>query len=318
MQTQRPKLTILIPAFNEEACLPRVFEEINHAIVSLPCDVEVLLIDNASTDRTGMLAEDFCKKDSRWKYIRFSRNFTVEISLAAGFRYATGDAMMTVYSDLQDPPDKIPDFVAKWLEGYDVVYGTRTRRPGDPAWRNFLIKIAYRIIRWMSDCDLPVDAGDFCLVSRRVRDALVRMDEQNRYTRGLVHWVGFKRCAISYERRPRAGGDSKAPFFSIAAFMLTAITSFSVKPLRMFTLLGTGIIGITVVLMILYIIGRFTQNPPRGITTTLVLLLANLGLMSMGFGILGEYIGRIYTESKKRPLWVIEKSLNIKLDEHVG
>jgi glycosyltransferase involved in cell wall biosynthesis len=310
-----PKVTfsIIVPAYNEEQCLPRVFQEITASMENVDCNYEVIIIDNASTDRTGEISKSFCQKDSRWKYIRFSRNFGAEISLAAGFTYAQGDAMITVYSDLQDPPDKIPEFISKWREGYDVVYGVRTKRPGDPAWRNFCVKIAYRLIRFFSECDLPLDAGDFRLITRRVRDVLVQMDERNRYIRGMIHWVGFKKCAIQYERRPRFAGESKGPFWSIVGFLITAITSFSVKPLRMFTIFGACVMAVTILATILQVfLWLFAQTVP-GLTTTFILLLANLGVMSLGFGVLGEYVGRTYTETKRRPLWVVDRTINVEV-----
>jgi len=311
MEAKRRKLSVIVPVLNEEACLPRLFEELTAVLPPLACDYEVLLIDNASTDRTQQLCEEFCSRDRRWKYLRFSRNFTAEISLAAGFHYATGDAAITIYSDLQDPPDKIPEFVVKWFEGYDIVYGVQTRRPGDASWRNACVKIAYRLIRWLSDYDLPVDAGDFRLITRRVRDALVRMEERNRYSRGLIHWIGFKQCAIPYERRPRFAGRSKGPFWETVGYLLTAITSFSTKPLRLFTLLGGVALATASLLTAIYVAGWMFGAPIPGLTSTLVLLLANLGLMSLGFGVLGEYIGRIYTETKRRPLWILDKTVNL-------
>jgi len=311
----RKLLTILVPAYNEEECLPRAYEEISAVARTLPVEHEVLVIDNASEDRTGEIAEELCRRDRRWRYLRLSRNFTVEGSLAAGFRYAQGDAIITCYSDLQDPPGRIPDFVAKWLEGHDVVYGVRSRRPGDPAWRNLLVKIAYRLIHRLSEDRLPVDTGDFVLISRRVRDVLVGLEERGRYTRGLVHWVGMRRCALPYERRPRFAGKSKAPFFEILRFAITAVTSFSTRPLRILTIFGAIVVSFAAVLALVYVGGWFLYDPPPGITSTLVLLVANLGMMSLGFGILGEYLGRTYVETKRRPLWIVDRAVNLDVDD---
>jgi glycosyltransferase involved in cell wall biosynthesis len=305
-------ISVVIPAFNEEDNIPRLEQELLAAVRGLPYSFEFIVIDNGSTDSTGELVKAICARDPRWKYLRFSRNFTVEMSITAGYHYAAGQAIIVLYSDLQDPPGIIPKFIEKWQEGYDVVYGVRHVRPGDAAWRNKAVKIAYRLIGWFSDVPIPNDAGDFRLITRQVRDALERCPEHNRYMRGLIAWLGFRQVGVSYEREARKAGESKAPFSHLLFFAFNAITSFSLRPLRLFTLMGAIILALSIVAAFVYALLWFTGSPPPGITTIIVLLLAAIGLNSIGIGILGEYVGRTYAEAKHRPLYVVQEAVNVE------
>jgi glycosyltransferase involved in cell wall biosynthesis len=304
-------VTIVIPARNEEANLLRLPGELAKALENTGYEYEFILVDNASTDRTGDLAKDLCHQDPRWRYIRFSRNFTVEMSVTAGYHFANGEAIIVLYSDLQDPPEVIPQLLAKWQEGYDVVYGVRHVRPGDPAWRNFAVKIAYRLISWFSDVPIPADAGDFRLITRQVRDALEECGEYNRYMRGLIAWLGFNQVGVPYERRPRLAGKSNAPVWGLLFFVFNAVTSFSLRPLRMFTLMGFVLLGVAAPMAFVYAFLWFTGSAPPGITTIILLLLGTTGINSLGIGVLGEYVGRTYSEVKRRPLYILDEAVNI-------
>ncbi|MBI4432097.1 MAG: glycosyltransferase family 2 protein [Candidatus Omnitrophica bacterium] len=306
-------VSVVIPAYNEEENIPFLEKEINEALNGLPYRFEFLIIDNCSTDRTGQLVKEICGRDNRWKYLRLSRNFTAEMSMTAGYRYASGDAIIVLYSDLQDPPSAIPLLLEKWREGYDVVYGVRTTRPGEPAWRNFAVKIAYRLIQWASDVSIPVNAGDFRLITRQVRDAFLECGEVNRYLRGLISWLGFKQAGVPYERKPRKAGKSKAPFWYLLVFVFNAVTSFSLKPLRIFTMMGFILLGVTSLAFIFYLWLTIQGTPPPGIPTVILLILAAIGLNSLGIGILGEYVGRTYSEVKRRPLFIVHEAVNIDI-----
>lgn len=300
-------ISIVIPARNEEGNIDRLEKELLAAIAGLPYRFEFIVIDNASTDRTGEKVKALCVRDPRWRYIRFSRNFTVEMSLTAGYQDARGDAIIVIYSDLQDPPDVIPAFLSKWKEGYDVVYGVRTARPGDPTVRNLMVLVAYRMIRWFSEIPIPTDAGDYRLVTRQACDALLQCEENSRYLRGLIAWLGFRQIGIPYERRPRTSGVSKAPFWDTLFFTINAITSFSLRPLRLFSFLGFGILILAFLSIVVYVTLWTVGSPPPGITTLIVLSLMGIGLNSLGIGILGEYVGKIYTETKGRPKYIIQE-----------
>jgi polyisoprenyl-phosphate glycosyltransferase len=302
-------VSIIIPARNEEASIPRLERELLAALDGLPWAFEFIVIDNASSDRTGELVKAICARDPRWKYVRFSRNFSVEMSITAGYRLASGDAMIVLYSDLQDPPEVIPRFLEKWKEGFDVVYGVRTVRAGDPAWRNAAVKVAYRMINALSDVEIPTDTGDFRLITRRVRDALSLCDETNRYMRGLIAWLGFRQTGIVYERKPRLAGRSKAPFFDLLWFVFNAVSSFSMKPLRVFAFGGIVVVLLSILAAFVYAYLYLIGSPPPGITTLIVLSFFGIGINSLGVGILGEYLGRTYAEVKRRPLYVIEEAV---------
>ena len=308
----RPLVTIVIPARNEESNLARVEREVCEVTDSLPYRFEFIVVDNASTDRTPEIARAICARDPRWKYIRFSRNFNVEASITAGYHHARGEAIIVLYSDLQDPPSVIPAFLAKWREGFDVVYGTRTKRPGDAAWRNVAVKIAYRLIGWCSDVPIPRDTGDFRLITKRVRDALEECGEYNRYMRGMIAWLGFRQTGVPYERLPRLAGESNAPFWALVAFAFNAITSYSLKPLRMFTIFGFVVMTAAVIAAAVYATLAILGHPPAGITTLIVLAWIGIGLQSLGIGILGEYVGKTYAEVKGRPLYLIEETRNLE------
>jgi dolichol-phosphate mannosyltransferase len=307
----RKTLTIVMPARNEEANLPRAYDEVTGILNGQPYEYEVLVIDNDSTDATGAVAAGICRRDRRWRYVKFSRNFNVETSITAGLRLARGDAAIVLFSDLQDPPDDIPRFLAEWEAGYDVVYGVLRTREGDPWWKALGARLAYRLVNALADVEITPNATDFRLLSRRAIDALNLFEERNRYLRGLAHWIGFRRCAVHYERRPRTAGQSKAPFFYLVNLAINAITCFSIKPLQWFSWMGAIASLGTIALALVYLGSYAFAYTLPGLTTVYLLLLAILTVLLLGFGTLGEYVGRIYIESKGRPLFLIERTINL-------
>lgn len=312
-------ISLVMPARNEEGNLPRAYEEVTTVFKNLPeYDYEVIVVDNASTDDTEGAARKLCEQDSRWRFARMSRDFGAEASISLGMRLAQGDAVINLFSDLQDPADRIPDFVRKWEEGYDVVSGIIRDRQDKYAARGVFAKLAYRMIRMLSDIEIPPDAGDFRLIDRKVVDAFNQLNERQRYVRGMMAWVGFKTTTLEYDRRQRQWGKSKAPFWWCFQFALNAITSFSTRPLKLFMVFGLFVLVASMLLSLYYAGTRFLpflyDNPPRGIPTVIVLLLWNLGIMSLGIGILGEYIGNIYRETKRRPVFLIESSANLSAE----
>jgi len=249
-----------------------------------------------------------CRRDGRWRYLRLSRNFGYQNPITAGMLAARGDAVMVIDADLQDPPELIPEFVRHWEEGHDVVYGVRVRRLGEPWWRTVPTRLAMRLLTWLSDdVKLPAHAGDFRLMSRRAVDAYALLPETNRYVRGLVHWLGFRQLGIPYTRRGRQRGTGKWGLAQLVAFTFNAAVNFSVKPLRLFTLLGLGVLGLTGLLVLLWLLGL----PGLAGCGLHLLLLLNLGVVTLGLGVVGEYVAKVHAESKHRPLWLVESTVNL-------
>ena len=307
------KVSIIVPFFNESLNLPIFSESIGKVIAVLDHDWEIIYIDNCSTDGSSNIARELARLDSRIKYVRFSRNFgpSVEASITAGYRLCTGDSAVVIYSDLQDPPELITKFIEKWDEGFDVVYGLQTSRLGEPKWRSLLIKTFYKLMGKLSDnTPIPENAGDFRLISRKVIDALNLLPERSRYTRGLIAWAGFKSIGIEYQKLPRLYGSSNASFFAILSTAFTAITSFSLKPLRILTGLGISITFLAMFMAAFYAIAFAVGNPVPGLTTLIIIGLLTLGLNMGALGLLGEYIGRISIEAKQRPLYIIDETIN--------
>ncbi|MBN2290141.1 MAG: glycosyltransferase family 2 protein [Candidatus Glassbacteria bacterium] len=313
---ERDLISIVMPAMNEEKNLPLCHEKVSGVMAPLDCDYEVLVIDNDSTDQTRRVCEEICAGDPHWSYIKLSRNFTAEHSIAAGLRYARGDAVIILLSDLQEPPELIPEFIARWREGYAIVYGIHTARPGESLGRRLFASLYYRLINLLSDIPLPEHVADFRLMDRKVVNAVNRLGERNRYLRGLSQWLGFNRCGVKYSRSARESGQSKTSVIFLLAYALRAISIFSNKPLRFFLFGGFFIMSITVVLAAFYFfLYLFIGSRAPGILTVVLLLLANLGLTALGIGVLGEYISNIYTETKQRPLWIVEDTINRDIPE---
>jgi glycosyltransferase involved in cell wall biosynthesis len=303
---------MVVPVLNEEDVIEETYARLSQVLTTLGVDFEVIVIDNGSTDRTPDLVANLCARDPRWKYIRLSRNFGYQNSISAGMLAARGDAIMVIDADLQDPPELIPQFVAKWREGYEVVYGIRDKRIGESRLRVIPTMLAMRFISWMSDeVKLPLHSGDFRLISRRVRDAFALLSESDRYVRGLIHWLGFRQIGISYVRQGRTKGQTKVKPLFLIGFTLNAIFSCSLKPLRLFTVLGLGILGLCGALGVYFLVATVAGSPALEINAVTMLLLLILGINSAGIGVLGEYIARIHAQSKQRPLWLVDYTLNI-------
>jgi dolichol-phosphate mannosyltransferase len=313
MSRSQELLSLVVPVRNEEEQLGETYTVLHAILRSLDLDYEVILVDNGSHDATPQIAADLCARDPKWRYLRLSRDFGYQNSTTAGMLAARGDAIMVIDADLQDPPELIPEFIAKWREGYEVVYGIRQKRTGESRLRVIPTMIAHKFIVLMSDeIKLPLNAADYRLITRRVRDAFAQLSETTRYVRGLIHWVGFKQIGIPYVRRGRTKGRSTSSLFYLIDFMFNAVFNFSVRPLRWFSVFGAATLGLTALLALVYLVTSFVSNPPPGLTTMILLLLGNLGVMALGIGILGEYIGKIFSEVKRRPLWLVDYTLNFE------
>jgi glycosyltransferase involved in cell wall biosynthesis len=308
--TQR--LCIIVPVFNEAAVLPLLVPRLDTALATIDADVRVLFVDDGSTDATPHELARIANNDARVGVIRLARNFGKEAAMTAGLDHADADAVVILDADLQDPPELIRDFWAQFRQGVDIVYGVRRSRAGESWLKRFTAATFYRLIDRMSDTPIPRDTGDFRLMSRRAVDALKQLRERHRFMKGLFGWIGFRQVAVHYERAPRAAGASKFNFWKLWNFALEGITSFSTVPLRIATYLGL----ITALIAFIYggiIIAKTLMygEPVRGYPSLMSVMLFLGGVQLVALGIIGEYLGRIYGETKNRPLYLIEETLRV-------
>ena len=313
----KAKYSIVIPIYNEQDVLEELYQRIQNAMDGQNEPWELILVDDGSADSSAEIIGKVHQKDKRVKGISFSRNFGFQEAVTAGLAASQGEAVILADADLQDPPEVFPEMIAKWSEGYDVVYGVRTHREGETWFKKLTAKLFYRIIRRITSVEIPVDTGDFRLMDRRIVNTILGMPERNRFLRGMVPWVGFKQSGIYYERQPRYAGESKFNSLrKMAPFAIDAITSFSYFPLQLATFIGFIVASISLV-GILAVIGLRlfgSQDELTGQATTLVAVLFLGGVQLISLGIIGEYLGRIYDEVKGRPLYVIDKEWGIGED----
>jgi dolichol-phosphate mannosyltransferase len=311
-----PVLSLVLPIFNEEATIPELDRRLRAFLADVGSGVgeswEVIFVNDGSRDRSPALLKELANAEPRYKVLSLARNFGHQMAITAGLDRANGEAVVVMDADLQDPPEVVRQMVAKWREGYDVVFGVRSRRHGESAFKKLTAAVFYRLLRAMlGDVSLPVDAGDFRLMSRPVVLTLRALRERHRFVRGLVWWVGFRQTAVTYERPGRFAGETKYPLRRMLRFAIDGITSFSTVPLRMATWLGllAGIVAIGGVGWALY--SKFFGGVVRGWTTIMILVGLGSSAQLLMTGILGEYVGRIYEEVKRRPLYVVEDEINL-------
>jgi len=300
-------LSIIVPAFNEEEVLPEFYRRITAMAEGIDPAVELIFINDGSTDQTLGLLQELKAGDSRVAILDLSRNFGKEIAMTAGLDHAHGDAVVVIDADLQDPPELIPEMLRQWQQGYDVVYAKRTSRAGESAMKKLTAHVFYRLIRRISRVDIPQDTGDFRLLSRRAVDALVGLREQHRFMKGLFAWVGYPQKAILYERDARFDGETKWNFTGLWNFAIEGITSFSILPLKLasyvgvITALSAFVYGIFIIVQTLLF-----GNPVAGYPSLLVAVLFLGGIQLIALGVIGEYLGRMFDETKGRPLYLLK------------
>lgn len=306
MANQRPRYSIVAPVFNEEQCLPEFYRRTRAIMDHLDGTSELVLVFDGSRDRSPEIGRELRAQDPRVQIIQFSRNFGHQIAITAGIDYAEGDAVVIIDSDLQDPPEVIPELIAKWKEGYELVYAQREKRRGETRFKLFTASLFYRLIGTVTSIDIPPDTGDFRLIDRKVVLALRRLREHHRFMRGLSVWVGFKQTGIKYVRQERFAGTTQYPLGKMMKFATDAITSFSYVPLQIATTLGfivsaIALVAIPIVALLRIFLG---QTFFAGQATTLISVLFLGGVQLIFLGIIGEYLGRIYDEVKHRPLYI--------------
>ncbi|MCB8967106.1 MAG: glycosyltransferase family 2 protein [Chloroflexota bacterium] len=313
----KPTISIIAPVYNEEPVLPELHRRVSAIMDELGEPWELVLVDDGSRDRSAAIIAELHAADPRVKGISFSRNFGFQEAVTAGLDYAQGDAVILTDADLQDPPEVIPEMIAKWREGYDVVYGVRESREGETWFKLMTAKVFYRLIHRITSVNIPLDTGDFRLMDRRVVDSLRRMHERNRFLRGMVPWVGYRQTGVYFKRAPRFAGEAKySSVRRMFKFAMNAITSFSYLPLQLATYLGFTIAGISAIAIVIVILLRlFAPHELTGQATTLVAVLFLGGVQLISLGIIGEYLGRIYDEVKGRPLYLVDKTWGVEKDE---
>ncbi|MEX0725829.1 MAG: glycosyltransferase family 2 protein, partial [Planctomycetaceae bacterium] len=311
--------SIVIPVMNEEETLPALYDRLTKAAPYWNCDYEVIVIDDGSTDASAEILSAIHREDPRWKVLHFSRNFGHQPAVSAGIHYSRGDAVVVMDADLQDPPEELGSFLDKWREGYQVVYAIRTKRK-ENVFKRSAYALFYRLLKRLADVDVPLDAGDFCVMDRSVVKVLAQMPERTRFVRGLRSWAGFRQAGVAYERHARHAGDVKYTFSKLIQLAINGILSFSGAPLRLASWLGILFCGLSIGL-IAFLVGwwatdlTFMGMHPRqsaGWTSMVSLILFVSGLNMLLIGVVGEYLARVFDEVKGRPPWVIATALGFE------
>lgn len=302
------KYSIIVPMYNEEEVIEETHKRLRQVLDRTGESYELVYVNDGSRDRTVEIVNRLLQEDSHIQFINFSRNFGHQIAITAGMDYARGQAIVVIDADLQDPPEVILDMIDKWKEGFDVVYGVRLKRKGETYFKKVTALLFYRLLRSMTNVEIPVDTGDFRLIDRKVADVLKGLKEKNRFVRGLVSWVGFRQTSVEYVRDERWAGETKYPLKKMLRFAMDGITSFSYKPLKLATYIGFTMSAASFLYLLFIVLQKlFTDSVTAGWTSIVAINLFFNGIILILLGVIGEYIGRIYDESKDRPLYIVQE-----------
>lgn len=306
-------LSVVIPVYNEQEVLPESYRRLTRVLSGMEERYELLFVDDGSRDATRTILRELAARDPRVRFLRFSRNFGHQAAITAGVDASAGRAVVIIDADLQDPPELIPTMVAKWKDGYEVVYGKRTKRKGETPFKKITASLFYRFLRAMANQDIPVDAGDFRLIDRRIcRILLENVNERCRYMRGLVSWMGFRQTFVEYERDERFAGVTKYPLKKMIRLAMDAITAFTM-PLKIATWVGFSLSGLSFLYLLVNIyLKLFTDVTWPGWTSLIVVSLFFNGVILIMLGLMGEYIARIIEEVKGRPLYLVAETGNME------
>lgn len=313
------KVSVVIPCYNEQEVLPELFRRLTAAAETWGYDWDILCVDDGSRDQTWPILVAQQARDPRWRALSLARNFGHQTAVSAGIYHADGDAVIVIDADLQDPPEELGRFIRKWQEGFEVVYAIREKRK--EGWsKRICYWLFYRLLARVTPFEIPLDSGDFCLMDRKVVAVLKSMPERSRFVRGLRAWTGFRQVGLAYERHARAAGEAKYNFRKLLKLALDGIFSFSTVPLTLVAQVGMWISGISFLGIIWALVTKIFSDvfsrhgfpPVQGFTTVVILILFLGGIQMMSLGIIGEYIGRIYDEVKRRPPWLIQASAGIE------
>lgn len=303
--------------YYEEEVAQECYDRLKRVMQENKIRYEFIFVNDGSTDRTLDILNDIANRDSQAKIVNFARNFGHQTAVTAGVDFAEGDAIVIIDADLQDPPEVIPDLIAKWKEGYEIVYAKRKKRSGETKFKLLTAKYFYKFLNYMSDIDIPKDTGDFRIIDRKAADVFKSMTERNRFVRGMFSWVGFNQTFIEYERDERFAGETKYPLKKMIKFASDGIIAFSTKPLKIVMTLGFFSVLVSF-LVLVYAIGikLFGQEVETGWASIMVAITFFSGVQLLGMGIVGEYIARIYDESKNRPIYIVKETVNMKERSH--
>jgi glycosyltransferase involved in cell wall biosynthesis len=308
--TGRPLVSVVVPIFNEENGIVQLHEEIRHALDNSGVSAEIIYVNDGSTDSSMGQLRDLYARDPDVVIVSLSRNFGKEIALTAGLDRAGGDAVVILDADLQDPPRLIPEMIRIWQQGHDVVYGKRSNRKGEGPFKKSTSFLFYRVIQRLSKVWIPEDTGDFRLMSRRAVNAVLAMHERRRFMKGLFAWIGYSQVPLEYERDPRVTGRSKWNYWRLWDLAVEGVTSFTTVPLRLVSYLGLFVsLGAIIYALVVVYKAVFFGEEVRGYPSMMVVILLLGGVQLLGIGVLGEYLGRTYEESKRRPLYLVEEEL---------
>ena len=303
--------SIIIPVYNERETIRTLYERVKNVIDNFDDDAEVLIVDDGGSDGSFEELKEIHSKDPRFKILSFSRNFGHQVAISAGIEHATGDAVMIIDGDLQDPPEVLPQFIAKWREGYDVVYAIRTKRK-ENIFKRAAYAMFYRILNRLSYLDIPLDSGDFCLMDKRVVVAMRKLPQRKRFVRGLRTWVGFRQIGLAYERDKRFAGKPKYTFTRLLGLAYDGIFSISTTPLRVAVYVGFGLAAVAFLGGLLVMYDKLVYGVAiAGWSSTIVIITFLGGVILSTLGMIGEYVSRIYEEVKSRPLYVVREKLGL-------
>ncbi|MCX8080754.1 MAG: glycosyltransferase family 2 protein [Bacteroidia bacterium] len=310
MNTGKPPISIVLPIYNEEKNIPVLYERLHKVLSANFQDYEVVFINDGSSDNTLTFLKSICEKDKHFKYISFSRNFGHQTALLAGLHHAKGDAVLSMDSDLQDPPELIPVMYNKLKEGYDMVYAKRAERKGETFFKKFTAKIFYRLLKSLSNIDIPLDTGDFRIMSRKMLNAFNSMKERNLYIRGQMAWLGFRTTYILYDRDPRYSGETKYTLKKMIKLAINGITGFSSFPLQIASFFGMMFSMVAFLFMLKIIYSKIfePENLVSGWASIMVSVMFIGGVQLLCIGIIGEYINKIINEVKERPFYIIDET----------
>lgn len=311
---EKKKVSLVIPMYYEEKVAEECYKRVKENLVKLEnYEHEIIFINDGSKDKTLEILEGIAKNDEQVKVLSFSRNFGHQAAVTAGLQYVTGDAIVIIDADLQDPPELIPEMLKLWEDGNEVIYGKRKSREGESIFKLFTAKMFYKTLNALSDVEIPKDTGDFRLVDKKVVDTINSLPEHNKFLRGLFSWVGYKQMPFEYERKERFAGETKYPLKKMLKLASDGIISFSTKPLKLVGALGIMSIVISVILLIYALVSYIfnLNNLSAGWTSIMVAITFFSGIQLMSIWIIAEYVGRIYDETKKRPQYIIDKEINV-------